>query len=176
VADSKASIRGKIGVIGDFVVGVVERMGIGPFEISEDSEGDFLIYQLRGTAAQSLGEGDGRASEALQLLANQAAMREMEEAPRVIVDLEGEGERREGFLERLADRAAGRALDTGRSVALDPMNPKDRRILHVTVREIDDVATMSVGSGRYRQVVIVPKGADEYEDALDSGRESSRGD
>ena len=147
---------------------------IGSFEISEEAEGDFLIYQLRGEAGEVLGEGDGRASEALQLLANQVAMCEMEDAPRIIVDIEGEGERRESFLERLADRAAGRALDSGRSVALDPMNPKDRRILHMTVREMDDVATMSVGSGRYRQVVIVPKGADEYEDALDSGRESSQ--
>jgi spoIIIJ-associated protein len=150
----------------------LERMQIGGFEISEESEGDFLIYQVRGAAAQELGSGDGRAADAIQLLANQAAMREMDESTRVIVDAEADEERREGFLERLADRAAGRALDNGRSVALDPMNPKDRRILHMTVREIDDVVTMSVGNGRYRQVVIVPKGADEYEEALKAAKES----
>jgi spoIIIJ-associated protein len=46
------------------------------------------------------------------------------------------------------------------------MNGRDRRILHMTVKEIDGVATMSVGEGRYRQVVVVPEGADEYEEAL----------
>lgn len=171
--ESKGSLRGAVGPIGDFLVGVLERMQIGSFEISEESEGDFLIYQLRGRAAQELGSGDGRAADAIQLLANQAAMREMDESTRVIVDAEVDDDRRESFLERLAERAAGRAIDTRRSVALDPMNPKDRRILHVTVREIDDVVTMSVGEGRYRQVVIVPKGASEYEEALEASNEAS---
>jgi hypothetical protein len=48
------------------------------------------------------------------------------------------------------------------------MNGKDRRILHVTLKDIEAVATMSVGEGRYRQVVVVPEGADEYEEALAS--------
>ena len=56
--------------------------------------------------------------------------------------------------------------------ALDPMNARDRRILHVTVKDIDGVATMSVGSGRYRQVVVVPEGAEEYEEALSSSSSS----
>ena len=155
-----------MGVIGKFLLGSIERMLIGPFEISEESEGEFLIYQLRGSAAETLGSGDGRAVEALQLLANQAAMREFEEPTRVIVDAEGQAERRESFLERLAERAAGRAAETKRSVELDPMNPKDRRILHMTVREMEGVVTMSVGSGRYRQVVVVPEGSPEYDEAL----------
>jgi hypothetical protein len=48
------------------------------------------------------------------------------------------------------------------------MNGRDRRILHVTVKEMEGVATLSVGEGRYRQVVVVPEGADEYEEALAS--------
>ena len=64
-----------------------------------------------------------------------------------------------------AERAARRSVDTKRSVALDPMNARDRRILHMAVRDLDGVATMSVGSGRYRQVVIVPEGSPEYEEA-----------
>ena len=93
-------------------------------------------------------------------------MRRSEDPSRIVVDAEGEEERRNEFLERLAERAAKRAADTGRSVALDPMNGRDRRILHMSVREIDGVVTMSIGSGRYRQVVIVPEGAPEYDEAL----------
>lgn len=174
--DSKGTIQGEIGVIGTFVVGVLERMMVGPFEISEESEGEFLIYQVRGAAADELGSGEGRAAEALQLLANQAAMHEFDDATRVIIDVEGGGERRESFLERLAERAAHRASDTKRSVALDPMNPKERRTLHMAIRDMDGVVTMSVGSGRYRQVVIVPEGAPEYEEALESAREAQERD
>ena len=141
-------------------------MKLGSFEISESSEGDYLIFQLRGDAAQALQAGDGRATDALQLVANQVAMRLSEDAPRVVVDVEGGGDEREETLNRLADRAVKRALDTGRAVALDPMNSRDRRAIHMAVRDSDGVATMSIGEGRYRQVLVVPEGAPEYEDAL----------
>ena len=167
VADSKGTASGKIGEIGEFLLGAVERMKLGSFEISESSEGDYLIFQLRGAAAEALQGGDGRATDALQLVANQVAMRQSEDAPRIVVDVEGGGDEREQTLGRLADRAVKRAQDTGRSIALDPMNSRDRRTIHVTIREIEGVATMSIGEGRYRQVLVVPEGAAEFEDALD---------
>ena len=167
VADSKGTASGKIGEIGEFLLGAVERMKLGSFEVSESSEGDYLIFQLRGAAAEALQAGDGRATDALQLVANQVAMRQSEDAPRIVVDVEGGGDEREQTLGRLADRAVKRARDTGRSIALDPMNSRDRRTIHVTIREIDGVATMSIGEGRYRQVLVVPEDAPEYEDAVD---------
>jgi spoIIIJ-associated protein len=92
----------------------------------------------------------------------------------VVIDVEGDQAQREGVLERAADRAAGRALDSGRAVALEPMNGKDRRIVHMALRDTDDIATMSIGEGRYRQVVVVPKGAPEYEEARGSERAAER--
>jgi predicted RNA-binding protein Jag len=175
-ADSTGTARSELGEIGNFLLGAVERMGLGPFEIDESADGDYLIFQLDGEAAAELAAGDGRAVDALQLLANQASMRLSEDAPRVIVDAEGSSEKREAFLSRLADRAASRSLETKRTVALDPMNPKDRRIIHMAVREMDGVATMSTGSGRYRQVVIVPEGSPEYEEARQASDEANRRD
>lgn len=166
VADSKGTPKGDIGSIGDFLLGAVERMKIGSFEISESSEGDFLIYQLSGPAADALQSGDGRATDALQLVANQVSMRQSDDSPRIVVDVEGGGDEREETLGRLADRAVKRAKETGRSIALDPMNGRDRRTIHIKIREIDDVATMSIGEGRYRQVLVVPEGAPEYDEAV----------
>lgn len=170
--ESRGVLEGQVGEVGQFILGIVERMGLGEFRIAESSEGDFTVYELRGEAALALGSGDGRAVDALQLLGNQFAMGLSDDSPRVVVDAEGDAERRTEFLERLARRAAGRASETKRAVALDPMNARDRRILHMTVKEIDAVATMSVGSGRYRQVVVVSEGADEYDDAVASSSAS----
>jgi spoIIIJ-associated protein len=166
VADSKGKAKGKIGPIGDFLLGAVERMKLGSFEIAESSEGDFLIYQLSGPAAEALQAGDGRATDALQLVANQVSMRQSEDAPRIVVDVEGGGDERDDTMSRLADRAVKRARETGRSIALDPMNSRDRRAIHIAIRDVEGVATMSIGEGRYRQVLVVPEGAPEYEDAL----------
>jgi len=174
--ESKGAIEGEVGEVGQFLLGIVERMKLGEFKISETAEGDFCVYELRGEAALALGTGDGRAVDALQLLGNQFAMRASDDAPRVVVDAEGDADKRTDFLERLARRAAGRASDTGRSVALDPMNGRDRRTLHMTIRDMDGVATMSVGEGRYRQVVVVPEGADEYEEAVESTKAAETGD
>ena len=99
------------------------------------------------------------------LLANQAAGRLSEEPPRVVLDVEGDSEARESRLTKLAQRVARRALETGRVVRLDPMNGRDRRIIHLALRDEEDVATMSSGEGRYRQVVVVPEGAPEFEEA-----------
>lgn len=174
IEESKGSAEGAIGPIGEFVLGAVERMGLGAFGIAESKEGDFIVYQLTGNAAARLAS-DGRAVDALQLLANQAEMRLSDEPRRIVVDVEGEGERQEEFLTRLTDRAAQRASDSGRAVALDPMNGRDRRIVHMAVRDLEGVVTMSVGEGRYRQVVIVPEGAPEYEKArADSERAESQ--
>ena len=166
VADSKGTPKGNLGEIGEFLLGAVERMKLGNFEISESSEGDFLIYQLSGPAAEALQAGDGRATDALQLIANQVSMRLSEDAPRIVVDVDGGGDEREQTLGRLAERAVKRATETGRSIALDPMNGRDRRTIHIKVREMDGVATMSIGEGRYRQVLVVPEGAPEYDDAV----------
>ena len=165
--DSKGTAKGEVGAIGEFLIGAVERMKLGDFEISESSEGDFLIYQLNGPAADALQAGDGRATDALQLVANQVAMRQSDEAPRIVVDVEGGGDERERTLSRLADRAVKRARETGRSIALDPMNGRDRRTIHIRIREVEDVATMSIGEGRYRQVLVVPEGAPEYDEAVE---------
>jgi spoIIIJ-associated protein len=165
---------GELTEVGQFVCGLVERMDIGPFEIEESGEDELCVVQLRGPGAVELTHGDGRAVDAVQLLANQAALRVDDEAPRIVVDVEGDREAREAYLEDLAQRAAERARKTGHAIALDPMNPKARRVLHVALRGARDIATMSTGTGRYRQVVVVPKGAPEYEDAVRYSEEAAR--
>jgi len=163
--------------IGEFVQGLVERVDVGSFEISENTEGDVIAVQLRGAAAARLGEGDARVADAIQLLANQASMRDGDAAKRVVVETEGDGgEGREQHLMRLAERAGKRALETGRAVAIDAMSPRDRRVIHVALRDAPDVATMSIGTGRYRQVVVVPAGAPEYEEARRQAEQTGRRD
>ncbi|MDH3214163.1 MAG: hypothetical protein OEM05_16920 [Myxococcales bacterium] len=149
---------------------MVERMDLGPFEISENREDDLVVLEIHGPAAAELARGEGRSVDALQLLANEAASRLSDDPARVVVDVEGNAEARESLLSRLATRAAGRARDTSRAVKLDPMNGRDRRLIHLALRDDDDVATMSIGEGRYRQVLVVPRGAPEFEEAQREAR------
>jgi len=166
-----ATVEGELGRVGEFVKGVLERMDLGPFRIAESGEADLLAVSIGGPAAPRLSGSDGRAVDALQLLANQAASQLDDDPPRVVIEVEGDTEAREERLARLAERVAGRARETGRSVRLDPMNGRDRRVIHLALRDVEGVATMSTGEGPYRQVVVVPEGAPEFEAAQ---RESQR--
>jgi spoIIIJ-associated protein len=163
---SVGEVQGELGELGRFVLGVVERLGLGGFQIRENAEGELVVVQLHGNAAKALARGDGRPVDALQLLANQAAQRLSDEPCRVVIDCEGEADAREARLEKLAERVARRARESGRAVALDPMSGRDRRIIHMALRGAESVATMSVGEGQYRQVVVVPEGAPEFEEAV----------
>ena len=110
------------------------------------------------------------------MIANQAALQADDDAKRVVVDVEGSSEARETFLTRLVSTVVRRARDSNRSMRLDPMNGRDRRIIHLAVREMDGVATMSVGEGQYRQVVVVPEGAPEYEEARSQSETAANAD
>jgi len=173
---SVGTATGDLGELGSFVKGLVERMELGPFEINETKDNESLVViQLRGSGAQRLVGSEGRTVDAMQLLANQASLRiSGDDAPRVVLDVEGDGDQREVYLTRVAERAASRARETGRPVALEAMNPKDRRSVHVALREADGIATMSVGDGHYRQVVVVPDNAPEYEEAKRYESQSQR--
>ena len=162
---SVGTARGALTEIGEFVKGTIERLDLGSFEIAESEDDEVRAFEVTGEAARALAGGDGRTVDALALIVNQAAQKSDENAKKVVLDVEGNTEAREGFLTRLAQRAVARARDAGRAIALDPMNGRDRRIIHLAVRDEDGVASMSIGEGRYRQVVVVPEGAPEYEEA-----------
>jgi len=170
---STGTAIGDLGEIGQFLSGTIERMNLGSFQISETTEGEIIVVQVKGAAAAKISAGQGRTVDALQLLANQVSARVSPDRQRVVIDVEGDADARQEFLERLAERVASRALQTGRPVALDPMNARDRRLIHVALRDRNDVATISEGEGRYRQVVVVPESSDEFEEARAQSERSS---
>ncbi len=169
---SVGSVTGELGEIGQFLLGTIERMGLGSFEMSEGKDGEMIVLQVKGPAGQMLSAGHGRTVDALQLLVNQVSARVSPDRQRVVIDIEGDADAREEFLGKLAERVAKRALQTGRAVALDPMNGRDRRLIHVALRDRDDVATMSEGEGRYRQVVVVPENSDEFEEVREQSEQA----
>jgi len=74
-----------------------------------------------------------------------------------MVDVEGYRDRRERNLRQLAQRMAKQALTTGRRQSLEPMTPAERRIIHIELRDHNDVSTESTGQDPKRKVVIFPE-------------------
>jgi len=115
------------------------------------------VLQIHG---QDLGVLIGRRGEtlsALQYITRLIASRELQRRANIVLDVEGYKARREKVLQRLAQRMADQAVRTGRIVSLEPMPPYERRIVHLALRDRDDVSTESVGEGSRRKVTIIPQ-------------------
>jgi spoIIIJ-associated protein len=113
-----------------------------------------------GDEKDALGALIGRKGErlsALQHLVNLMLSRRMNGWTRVLVDVEDYRGRRERQLRDLALRAAGRVVETGKMLQLEPMPALERRWVHIALRENQDVVTQSIGEEPNRRIVVLPR-------------------
>ncbi|HUG16422.1 MAG TPA: RNA-binding cell elongation regulator Jag/EloR [Thermomicrobiales bacterium] len=109
---------------------------------------------------RDLGQLIGRRGEnlsQLQYMVNLLVNKRNEEWVRVVVDVEGYRSQREESLIGLAERVARQVARNRRPIALDPMPPNERRIVHMTLKSLPDVRTESSGEGDLRRVTIFPQ-------------------
>jgi len=135
---------------------ILERMGI-EAEVSAFDDGERVILDAHGPESGLVIGKKGATLDALQYLINRIVSKKPNDGPGVVVDAEGYRGRREDALGDLARRLAEKAVKTGRPVPVEPMNPHDRRIIHVALAEHEGVTTESDGEGLFRRVVIFPK-------------------
>ena len=75
----------------------------------------------------------------------------------IIVDIEDYKQRRYRILEDFARQIAEQVKAQDRSFTFEPMSSFERRIIHITLADYSEVTTKSVGSGKERQVIVLPK-------------------
>lgn len=142
-----------------FLSGLLQRMGLqASIEAGiEDSE-DEKLYRLNITG-EDLGILIGRRAETLdafQYLTRLVVNQHTHRWYRVEVDVENYRRRRQQSLQRLAQTMADRAVSEGRTIILEPMSPRERRLVHLSLSDRDDVRTESIGEGESRKVTISP--------------------
>ena len=140
----------------EFLSGLTQRMGV-PVEIELQQTEEQLRMQMAGEGMSLLIGRRGETLDALQYLTSLNINRGREEYLRVSIDTENYRAKREEALRKLAVRMAGRAKKSGRRVALEPMNPYERRILHSALQNDPEVTTHSEGEEPYRRVIITLK-------------------
>lgn len=98
----------------------------------------------------------GETLSALQYITRLIVGKELRRPVSIILDVEGYRQRREQQLRQLARRIAKQAIETQRTVALEPMPANERRIIHMELREDPSVETESIGEGNRRKVTVRP--------------------
>jgi spoIIIJ-associated protein len=128
----------------------------------ETAEEEPLTLNIRTQSEQALSLLIGRRGEtlaALQLLVNLIVAKQTGHHERIIVDAEGYRLRREDNLRSMAMRVAAQVRRSGHPITLEAMPPNERRIIHITLAETDDIGTESTGEGDQRRVVVSLKKA-----------------
>ncbi|MDH7577667.1 MAG: RNA-binding cell elongation regulator Jag/EloR [Bacillota bacterium] len=136
-----------------FLKSVVKAMGL-DVSFCVTRAGEYWHVDFEGPDVRILIGRRGDTLDALQLLVNLVIGRRCEEKERVILDAEGYRQRREETLRRLARRISERVRRFRRDVALEPMTPQERRVIHMELQENPWVYTISQGEEPYRKVII----------------------
>ncbi|MCC3144722.1 protein jag [Halanaerobium sp. Z-7514] len=125
--------------------------------IESETDQEQVQYNLKGQKELGLVIGHrGETLDAIQYLTSIFINKELDDYFRVLVDAEGYRDRRRQTLERLADRLADKAERKQRKVVLEPMPPHERRIIHIKIKEKNNVKSYSEGQEPYRKVMIEP--------------------
>lgn len=135
---------------------IFESMGLSVgIQINEKENN--LFIDIQGSGLGVLIGKRGETLDALQYLINLGVNKKSEAKCKVILDIEGYRMRRKQTLEDLALRLAEKAKQRGRNIVLEPMNSRERRIIHTALQGRDDIYTFSEGEEPYRKIIISPK-------------------
>ena len=138
----------------DYLQEVIEKMGVQDVKFSAVQKGEATIIRLDGEKMGALIGRRGETMESLSYLASLVANRLEGDYIKLGLDVAGYRDKRESDLTALAQRIGAKVRRTGRSFAMEPMNPYERRIIHSAIGKMEGVRSESKGEGRDRRVVI----------------------
>ena len=125
-------------------------------DVGVDENGEAIVGRVEGDDLGLLIGRRGQTIDAVQLVCYRVAFRGRPERKRVTVDAAGYRERRREVVERQADRAAERALETGKEIELEPMSASERKIVHDRLKDRPGLETFSEGDEPERCVIVAP--------------------
>lgn len=143
-----------------YIVSLVKALGIAECTVKAYDGDDEVLFDL--DCGDDYGIVIGRRGEtldAIQYLARMVENKGKQGYRRVSINVGNYREKREAALTALAEKDAARVLRTGRSLALEPMNPYERRIIHTAIQGVEGVTSYSTGMDLDRRVIIAPEGA-----------------
>ena len=162
-------VNAKVKAAVDYLKEVIALMGVENVTFSAVQKGEATIIRLDGEKLGALIGRRGETMESLSYLASLVANRLEGDYIKLGLDVAGYRDKRENDLTVLAQRIGNKVRKTGRSFAMEPMNPYERRIIHSAIGKMEGVRSESKGEGRDRRVVI-------YSTAPDAQTENNYGE
>lgn len=142
--------------ISAFVEKIVSTMGLSLTAEAEEMP-DGLRINLNGEDGALLTRRQGEALSALQHIVAAVFRQDADERRRLVVDCQGFRKSKDAELKQMAKFMAEKARDSGHAQEIGPLNPYERRIVHLAVSEVDRVSSESIGDAFEKTVIISVK-------------------
>jgi spoIIIJ-associated protein len=144
----------------DFLAAVVREMemdcSVHLRRAREGNSADEINLEIAGRDAGRIIGKKGQVLSALQFITHRVINRPGLDRRHVSVDAEGYKSRRDDSLASMARRLGKQAVEQGKIITFEPMNPRDRRVVHLALAGFEGVITRSDGEGDDRRVQIIP--------------------
>ena len=141
-----------------FVAEVLSGIGIHGNMDSYREDDAIYISVSGGDCGAAIGR-HGETLDAISYMTNLIANKHSEERVHVHLDVGGYRKHREQIIKNLADRAVSKVRKTGRKVAMEAMNPAERRVVHAYLQDVEGISTHSEGDEPNRRVIVTPEEA-----------------
>ena len=160
-----------------FLEGLFERLKLDVSLDIEMKDESSMSIDLKGADMGAIIGRRGDTLDAIQYITSLVVNGAGEKRYYISVDAENYRAKRAESLERCARKVAGQAVKYKRSIALEPMTPNERRIIHSTLQDYPGVSTYSTGSEPHRRVVVAPEGMKRggHQDAMGGYSDNSAG-
>ncbi len=116
-----------------------------------------IALNIEGDTSGLLIGRKGRTLDALQFIVNKIVNKALEKRTQVVVDSENYRQRRRESLIQMALRMGEKAKNIGKPVVTNLLNPHDRRIVHMALRDDESLDTKSRGEGILKKILIIPE-------------------
>lgn len=147
--DSDDSVKAR-----EFILKLFKSLNIS-CEIFLEKEDKESVYLKINSDSSALVIGRrGKNLEAIQFLTNVVVNKNRENWRKIVLDIEGYRDKREESIKKLALKTADMVRKTKKSKLLDPMNPFERRLVHMTLQDFKDIETKSEGDGIYKKIKV----------------------
>jgi spoIIIJ-associated protein len=154
-SDVDPSEDGKADLASEMLIEILKRMGLA-VQVSVREDAEEVVLDVAGEDAGRVIGKKGQTLDALQFLINKIVNRFPEGRRHIVLDSGDYRQRRENGLVSMARREAKRAVQQSRIITLEPMSPRDRRVIHLSLAKFPGVSTRSDGQGAERRVRIIP--------------------
>ena len=134
---------------------LLDQMGFGETEVKIE-QNDQRVFIRLNSDDPILNDNEGEVLSSIQYIVN-AAIHWKLRGKKIVIEKAGAREEREKELSTLARDMAQKVIETGESMALQPMHSADRRLVHQALNDIKGVTTQSEGSGGFRCIRILPE-------------------